>query len=154
MSLDTARAAIVAQLNAIPDIGRVHDRERYVADMVGLKALYVADIGGQQQLRGWYVRRVATPQTSRALGRYERTYAWHIRGFMALSDAEASELAFDALIEAICARFRADETLGGAVASTVIEGEAGIQVKESGPVLFAGVLCHAATLTLATRVYL
>jgi hypothetical protein len=33
------------------------------------------------------------------------------------------------------------------------EGDAGVQVPESGPVMFAGVLCHAARLTLATRHY-
>lgn len=151
MSLEAVRAAIVARLRAVPGVGVVHDHERYVADQEGLAALYVSGA----QLLGWYVRRLRSLETSPALGRYVETTAWRIQGFMGLADADsgASELAFDALIESIREAFRTDETLGGMVASTVTDDAAGIQVEQSGPVMFCGHLCHGATLSLTTTTY-
>lgn len=71
---------------------------------------------------------------------------WQIVGFMGLSDAEASEIIFNAKIDAIRRAFRtrtlksADET--GYVQVSVIQ-----------PVMFCGILCHTAELTLQTVSY-
>jgi hypothetical protein len=152
--VSAARAAIVAKLATVADIGRVNNYERYSADFEGLKAHYVAQIDGAEQLRGWYVRRTGRKQQSPALGRYVITESWLIKGFMALADEAESELVFDDLCEVVIETFRTDETLGDAVASTVMDdGTAGLQM-DSGPVMFAGVLCHSASLTLSTRRYL
>jgi hypothetical protein len=77
---------------------------------------------------------------------------WRISGFLSLDDANQSEIVFDNLVEAVCDAFRADETLGGLIAGTVMDNPnvAGIQVEDSGPVMFAGVLCHSARLVLYT----
>lgn len=147
--LASTRAAIVAKLAAL-DIGVVHDHEPYAASLPALQALYQdADSG---RLNGWHVRRVATREVATAIGRSVETVVWRIRGYYALAEAEGSELAFDDQIEAIRDAFRDDPTLGGAVHDTA-EGErgpTGIQVEDAGPVMFAGVLCHAATLSLTT----
>lgn len=152
-TLDQIRAAIAGKLSAVPNVGRVHDYERYAAQGGEMKALYVATIAGAPQLRGWFVRRVRTREDSDDLGRYVVTHGWQIRGYLALDDAAASEKTFDALVEAIRDAFREDENLGGLVSSTVVEDAAGAQVEDSAPVLFAGVLCHSARLRLATRHY-
>lgn len=149
MSLETVRAAIVATLEGL-NIGPVHRYERYAATHSGLLALYTAD----GVLGGWYVRRVRTVETSPALGRYVEQIEWEIRGYMGLQDAAGTELLFDGEIEDIRDAFRADETLGGAVATTVSEAGAGIQVEDSGPVLSAGVLAHACRLRLITITYI
>lgn len=153
MSQHTAatRAAIVAALEAIPDIGAVHDRERYANQHGSLRALYVVQTDTGEQLRGWYVRRLAfRVERNGNAGRRVFT-TWQIRGFMALQDEAASELAFDDLIDSVRRAFEADPTLGGAVQSTLYEREIGAQLSASGPVMFAGVLCHAADLTLTTE---
>lgn len=152
-TVEQIRDAHVAKIAAIPDIGKVHGHERYAAQQADMKALYVATIAGRDQLRGWFVRRVRTGETSDALGRYVVTHTWDIRGYLALEDGAASEKAFDALIEAIRDAYRSDENLGGLVSSTVVDEGAGVQVEESAPVLFAGVLCHSARLKLYTRHY-
>ncbi len=151
MSLEAIRAAIVAVLQRVPDIGRVHDFERYAANLNDLKAIYVATIDGQEQLRGWFVRRLTTTEITPALGIYDDTHAWEIRGYMALADGAQSEKIFDGLIEAIRAAFRQDENLGGVVDTTITPQGEGLALVESGPVLFAGVLCHAARLRLMTK---
>lgn len=152
-TLEQIRDACVAKIAAIADIGKVHSYERYAAQQADMKSLYVATISGRDQLRGWFVRRTGTNETSDALGRYVVTHTWQIRGYMALEDGAASEKAFDALIEAIRDAFRSDENLGGLISSTVVEEGAGVQVEESAPVLFAGVLCHSARLKFYTRHY-
>jgi hypothetical protein len=86
------------------------------------------------------------------LGSYNVLNRWRISGFMSLEDSSASEIVFDNLVEAVCDAFRSDETLGGLIAGTVMDSPnvAGIQVEDSGPVMFAGVLCHSARLVLYT----
>lgn len=149
MSLEAARAAIVATLEGL-SIGPVHSYERYAATNTGLLALYSTE----GVLGGWYVRRVRTSESSPSLGRHVERIEWEIRGFLGLQDAAATELQFDAQIEAIRDAFRADETLGGAVAATVSDDTAGIQVEDSGPVMFAGALAHACRLRLITITYI
>lgn len=148
VALADIRAAIAATLRAVPNIGVVHDHEPYLKTEAKLRELYVE--GGL--LLGWHFRRVATREVSPAIGRAIERHAWQIRGFMAFNDAGTSEVAFDDLIEAIRDAFRADETLGGA-ASTIDDEAAGIQVEDSGPVMFCGVLCHSARLALTTTNY-
>jgi len=149
-ALTDLRAAIVAKLQGIAGIGVVHDRERYATAMDALKALYVPP--GENQLRGWFVRRGAIQEVSAGGSRRVQTIAWRIQGVMALKDEDSSEIAFDNLIETITDTFRADPTLGGLVLTPKPEDEdAGVQVVDSGPVMFANVLCHAARLALTTR---
>lgn len=148
--LQDLRAAIVAKLTGIAGIGVVHDRERYAHAMDALKALYVP--AGEQQLRGWFVRRLGIRETGAVANRSIQTITWRIQGVMALDDAARSEIAFDNLIETIGDTFRADPTLGGLARTPKPEDDdAGVQVVDSGPVMFAGVLCHAARLALTTR---
>jgi len=146
-TIASVRTAIMGKLNAVAGIGATHDYERYAASMAGMKALYLS--GGQ--IKGWNLRRVATEETSPAVGRYVVTHRWRIAGYMALDDSAATEKAFDDLIEAARDAFRADDTLGGVVATCIIDSVAGAQVQDSGPVMFGNVLCHGARLALATR---
>lgn len=148
--LETIRAAIVAKLNAVPDIGRVHGYERYSNNVKDLRQLYVASIAGADQLRGWFVSRRSSPRQKSGAGPAMVGNRWEIVGYMAIDDAAATEHAMDALVEAACAAFWADQNLGGAVINCNDGEHAGLQVQEVAPVLFAGVLCHRAKLTLTT----
>ena len=144
------RNQIVADLNTIAAIGNVHAYERYSTRQSDLQNLYLYN----GQLRGWYVRRVRRIERSPDLGRYTVDQPWRIRGFMALDDANQSELVFDDLVDAVVDTFRADDTLNSLIDSCIIENQAGAQVEDAGPVMFAGVLCHSARLLLTTRHYI
>lgn len=152
-TLAQIRAAIKAKVEGVPKIGRVHDYQRYDANATGLQGLYRTTIDGREQLRGWFVTRTATAEDGPQVGRRVITHTWRLRGYMSLADGSASEKTFDDLVEALREAFRADETLGGTVASTALEDGAGLQLDEQVPVMFAGVLCHMAALTLRTRHY-
>lgn len=154
-TLTEIRSAIVAKIQTVPDVGIVHDYERYLKDLAKLRELFETPGPGGGILRGWLVRRVGTREVSTSIGRNHVINRWQIRGYMALSDKEASEKAFDLIIEQIRDAFRADENLGGVIDSIVMtDGVAGIQVDDSGPVMFGSVLCHGARLSLNTSHYL
>lgn len=153
-AVETVRAALLGLLEGVPAIGRVHGYERYAASLDQLRALYVATIDGAQQLRGWYLRRTGQRERRIAHGCNAAEIDWEIRGFMALADAAVSELVFDGLLDAIAGALRADDTLAGAVFSIYSADGDGPQIVDSGPVMFAGVLCHSAKLRVTTSVML
>lgn len=160
-TLDEIRAKIAEMMFAAAPAIAVHDYERYSKNMSDLAAMYKSEDpldAAAARLNGWHVRRLTTAEISPSVaGPKVVTHAWEMRGFMAIDDADASEKVFDNQIETIRDVFRDDETLGGLVSTTVVEQGsdtvAGVQVVESVPVLFAGVLSHSAKLRLFTRHY-
>ncbi len=147
---DSVRTAIVAQLQTVTGIGRVHAYQRYAANNKALADCYVQD----GQLRGWFVRRLSVQEKTGTRNRNVEISRWLLRGYLAVSDEQQSELEFDGVIDGIRAAFRAEQPLAGAAVwtrATDANGQAGIALTESAPVLFAGVLCHAASCSLFTR---
>lgn len=146
------RDKIAAMMNSVDGVGKVHTYQRYTRQNSGLVDLYKDAASGR--LLGWNVSKTATREAYIDIGRWVLDHDWKIRGFMALDDADATEETFDTLIESIRDVFRADPTMGDLIFNTVIEeknNQAGMQVEEAGPVLFAGVLCHSARIGLTTR---
>lgn len=158
MTVAAIRAAIKTIMLTVPDIGVVHEYERYTKDLTGVKALYV--YAPLNQLRGWFIRRASVKEFGRLHNRSVQACRWQIRGFMALEDSAASELQMEELIEALRDVFRVDDQLLGTVAQCSVpgtngnSGECAIQVEDFGPVMFAGVLCHGVRLGLNTYNYL
>lgn len=150
------RAAIAEKIFSVAPAIAVHDYERYTKNMSDLKALYLSTDplnADAARLNGYHVRKVSTRRVFVDTGRWSIWHRWRIRGLMALDDADATEKIFDEQIETIADAFRADDTLGGLIAGTVDpeSGEAGLQVLESKPVMFADVLSHWAELGLTTQ---
>lgn len=146
MSTTAIRDQIVAKLTTVAGIGLVHRFQRYATKQSDFKALY--ESGGK--VLGWFVRRVSVTEREDVSSYNREVTRWRIEGVMSLDDAAETEIAFDNLIDAARDAFRADETLGGVVETTVVDGQAGLQLEDSGPAMFAGVLCHHARLSLAT----
>jgi hypothetical protein len=156
-TLAQIRTALHARIAAVPDVGIVHDRERYAKNEAHFRNLYLyTPTGGQPQIRGWWIRRQATLEKAIDIGPFGlQQHTWLVRGFMAFDDATASEIVFDELIEAIRDAIRADVTLGGVCSAGPLaaDGEDGMQVDDVGPVMFAGALCHSVMLTFKTWSY-
>lgn len=155
-TLQAHRAAIVAALSSVPEIGIVHDRERYASDNAKFAALYLyTPTGGKQHIRGWWLRRSSTAEHSPNVARTVNVHTWTVRGYMAFADADVTELVLDDLVEQFRAVVRADPTFGGACQPGPLDADAdGVQVTDAGPVNFAGVLCHSVVLQLKTWSYL
>ena len=148
MSLDDIRGAIVARLAGIQGIGIVHPFQCHAVAQSDFRRFYETD----GKVLGWFVHRVSTAEREDTNTWNKVTHRWRIEGVMSLDDEAESEVAFDRLIEAVRDAFRHDETLGGVVETTMSDGRAGPQLDDSGPAMFAGVLCHHARLTLSTVV--
>lgn len=149
-ALADIKAAIKTRMETITGVGTINTFERYDNNLNGLAQHY----GSGGTLKGWHIRRVTTQVRELRAGtpsRKEVLHNFQIRGFMAIKDAAESEAAFDLIVEAMRPAFFADETLGGTVNTISFPDQAGIQLRDSGPVMFAGVLCHAARLDLRTR---
>lgn len=147
MTIGTIRAAIVAKISGVAGAGTVQAWERYANDLAALKGFYTQ--GGR--IHGWLVTRTSTREMPDTSGSRRAVHRWSIRGYRSLVDAEASELEFSDLVERVRAAFRWDETLGDVVETTIVGDTAGLQLDDFGPVMFGGLLCHGARLSLETQ---
>lgn len=150
----THRVALTALFGAVPDVGVVHGYEPYAKTQSEFQAAYIWTAPDTtRQLRGWHLRRTATRERALGVGRTLNTHTWRLTGYMALDDNGATEPVFDELVEALRRAYRLDPVLGGASLLGPADG-AGIDVTDSKPVVFCGVLCHSATLQFTTHAYL
>ena len=145
------RAALATLLSGVDGAGLVHLEEPYAKTQAAFQALYqwANPATGEKQVRGWFLHRLRTQEQELGVGRVMNVHTWRVRGFMALLPP-ASGQAFDELIESMRDAFRADPTLGGVAQPGPVGQPSGVQVVESGPVVFSGVLCHSAQLELKT----
>ena len=149
----------------------VHRYERYAAREGDLRAHYLSPATGVEKkapgiLIGWHVRRVSTVELE-GDSQYTRTaHRWRALAIMALNDPvpgkpeaaefEPSEIVFDRMLECVRAKFREDDALIDPdddellAETTRYEGRQGFQIDDSGPVMFAGVLCHMARCSIVT----
>ncbi len=145
-------AAIKAKLEGVSGIGKVHDYERFATREKDFADLY-KDVA-TSRIKGWNIVRTSASRRDLSIGELRVIETWRITGFMSLDDADATGKLFDALIEDIVTAFHADRTLGNTVDDIKNGddefGEAGIQIDAVEPVMFAGVLCHRASLRLIT----
>ena len=140
MALADIRARIVANLQSVDGIGPVYGYERMPRDWKRFLDLFKT---GHGKINGWMATRRKTPAQWAGFPTVERNHLWVMRGVYGLNDEEASELAFQAQIEAIQAVFENDGELGG----TVLRSEP-VQVATVEHRMFANVLCHWAELHL------
>jgi hypothetical protein len=149
---------IVAQLNTVPNIGAVHSYQRYADREKQLADLYQHN----GRLHGWFARRVSVVERQLASGCNTEQSIWLIQGYLAMNDATASELEFDALLDGIRETFKTDgfdpwrvmangEEINLMYTEQPLKEQMGFAVLDSQPVLFAGVLCHSARCQLITN---
>jgi hypothetical protein len=152
-TLAQIRAAIKATLQGVAGVGQVHEYERYATREKEMRELFLD--AGSGRLLGWVFYRERTSEQELDIGEVRRLHTWRLYGFMGLDDASQTGLLFDDLVELVAGAFRADPTLGGLVLATKdlnqSRGAMGLQVERIEPVMFGGVLCHRATLSLLTE---
>ena len=141
MSEGLIRAAIKSALEGVGGIGTVHDYERWATEWGDFLSLYKTS---GNVINGWTITRQRTTEEQATTSHTERTHHFLIRGIYGLRDADATEITFQSLIEAICAAFRALYRIDG----TAMDNEP-IQVELVENRMFGTVLCHYCELTLA-----
>jgi len=147
--LEQIRSKIVEMLRAIPDIGIVHERERYFSDLDKIRAAYTwqpTTAGSPKQVRGWFLRRVKMNPEHLGNFKYDLENTWEITGYVGWNEELNSEIVFDGLIEEIFQTFKKPIPLN-LLGLTAF----GIELVDSSTVNFTGVVCHRATLQLVTK---
>ena len=153
--LDQIRTKIVEMLRAIPEIGIVHERERYFSDLDKIRATFIwqpPTAGSPKQVRGWFLRRVKMNPEHLGNYKYDLENTWEITGYMSWNEELNSEIVFDGLIEQISQVFQKPIALNQ-VQNATKQGVVahGIELVDSSTVTFTGVVCHRATLQLVTK---
>lgn len=140
MSEAAIRQKIHDIVAAVPNCGVVHKYERWAVDWSKFLALFQDP--ATKQILGWEITRVAAPAEKIDVIEEVTNHQYVIQGYMGLSDALATEITFQALIEAIKAAFKGNHTLGGICMDA---GPVSLEICE--PRSFGSVLCHYAKLT-------
>lgn len=146
MSEALVRQHIYTTLAAVTGIGKVYDYGRWAADWQTFINLFKTTVSAKDQIRGFEISRKAAPAVYDSNGEETTVHRYLIRGYMSVSDADASEKTFTALIEAVRAAFRFDFTLGGLCEDS---GPLSLDVQDER--MFGGVLCHYCELSLPAR---
>jgi len=147
--LEQIRAKIVEMLRAIPDIGIVHERERYFSDLDKIRATFTwqpTTAGSPKQVRGWFLRRVKMNPEHLGNFKYDLENTWEITGYVGWNEELNSEIILDGLIEEIFQTFKKPMQLN-LLGLTAF----GIELIDSSTVNFTGMVCHRATLQLVTK---
>ncbi len=146
MSESAIRAEIFSILSGVTDIGKVYDYDRWSADWGVFITLFKATISGKDQIRGCEITRRAAPGEYDSNAEELVSHQYVIKMYMSLSDADATEKTFNALIEAVKTAFRFNFELNG-----VCESAGPVSADIIEPRFFGSVLCHYAELSLPVR---
>ena len=142
---DPVRGKIKEVMEEVPGVGVVNGYERYSKRKHELLKHYQAD----GRVKGWFIRRAR--KIIRRDGS-DKTVAihWQIHGFWSLEDEDGTEEKLAELVDDLIETFATKPDLDGVVTEINDGNQYGLAQDESGPVMFAGVLCNSVRLSLVT----
>ena len=142
MSEALIRQQIYAILAAVPNVGVVHDYERWTADWAKFLELFKDPAGGR--ILGWEITRVSYSSIKLSKIQEQVTHEFKIQGYMGMKDADRTDVLFNAIIDgAIAPAFRGNHDLNGACSET-----GALRAETIDNRSFGSVLCHYADLRL------
>jgi hypothetical protein len=135
------RSAIVTRLEAVSNIGLVHNRGRFASQWDAFFGFFKSTIGGTAQIRGWQVRREsARVLEERPFGDVRREHLFILEGIQGLKDGSDTAGTFQALCDTVMATFDDESTMG--VTGVIRTGPCSLRSFED--VQFGSVLVHLA----------
>jgi hypothetical protein len=138
------RSALVTIMEAITDVGQVHNRPRYNADMSRFLEHFKSTVDGVPQIRGWMLLREAAPLARErdVFGEVARLQGFVWVGVQSLIDGSDSYGAFQALCDTVMAAFDDETTLG--VSGVVVDAVGPCALRSFEEQQLGSVLCHVA----------
>ena len=145
------RDSIVAIMQGIPDIGMVHGKVRYAADMTRYLDLFKVTLGGTPQIRGWTVTRESmdVSPSSFTSASNEEIYNMIIRGMVGLSDALDTEATLQDLADEVVHTLNTHTDMG---ISTVVDYSPAAHIRLFEVRQFGSVLCHYCEIEFSVEV--
>ncbi|MCX5908470.1 MAG: hypothetical protein NTY64_15120, partial [Deltaproteobacteria bacterium] len=138
MSDAAFRAAIKTLFEEIPGVGKVHAYERFAKEPSKFLEFFK---NSDSKIYGWEITRSAVSASEWITKKCKLTHLYVIKGYYGLRDAQASDGAFGAIIDAILLKFISKKVTGSSLHKLPIVPT--IHVRE-----FASVLCHYAEIHL------
>jgi len=133
MALYDIISAMKTKMEGIPDIGVVHDYERWSISWAEFLAFYQYG----SVIRGWTLSRRRTTESLETSASNLRHHEIICKGIMSLDDSSASEKTFQNFIESLCETFRPEDWL---TTNAYIAAPPEVSVVEVRMV--GNVLCH------------
>lgn len=153
MALKDLKARLKTVLEGVSGVKNVHDHAVYAKDAEQEKALLIGDAG---RLHCWTVSRESAAQPDQVINEslQAKTTQILVQGFYAVAEADKSEEAFEALVDAVIQALNNDRkpaNAGGTkLAATVADAAAPAlrlqDFRQFGP---SGTLCHHCEIVLA-----
>ena len=144
-------ADIKAKLEEIAGIGRVYDYERQVVDLGKFIGLFQDNAG---KICGWEITRAQVTEKW-LTSVYEAQNRMVVRGYMGLQDAVKSSVAFQTLVNAVRAKFRAAQPANPNQGFIYQDGDSPdhspVQVPVIGDRMYGAVLCHYVEIHIAVK---
>lgn len=134
MAYANVRARIKAILLGVEGVEIVHEYDRFIANWEKFLELF-KDSG--DRINGWMISRRRLDTARHRSQVEERGHDMRLRGVYGLSDAAASELVFQDLVDRVMDALNGDKTLGKTVQES---GPARAEIIENR--MFGKVLCH------------
>lgn len=144
MSEQAIRAKIAERILTVTGVEKVYDYPVAVTDWEQFIAQFKDSTG---KICGFEVMRESAQDKYDDTQEAARTHNMLVRGYMGLSNSTASHNAFQALLDAVCDKFRFDHYLSGVAGQ--ITNITPMQIRRSDERIFGSVLCHYAELTIA-----
>lgn len=141
------RETIKETVEAITNVGVVHDYERWSSEWSAFLDLFRTTVGNSKVIRGWTITCESFPQSWENHDKnIRREYTYKLRGYFGLDDSAASEKEAMVIVEDVVEAF--DDDLNQTGQWTNVNA-ADLTVFE--PRVFGDVLCHYAEVTVGVR---
>lgn len=153
MAYADLRDPLVALVEGVQDVGKVHGRERWSDTWPGFLKHFKTSVDDKDRIRGWMVsrvRKVQVPGGADRQGAVDYNNEFLIRGILGFNDADNSDADMQTLVDAIIAVLNADKNLSGATnVQKNMSGPASCRIIE--PRMFGSVMCHYAEIIYDVR---
>lgn len=138
---------IQTRLGGVTNVGTIHQYRRWTRNEDEFRTRFKD--GENSRLAGWEITRIGVADNQDSNVTNTVVHLFQLRGYLALSDTEESELTFQQIIDDIGAQFRPQDSL-----SDTCELTRPVQVIRIDHLMFGGVLCHYAELNIEVQVHL
>ena len=145
------RTALATLLETVPNIGQVHDRERFVVAPSEFLNMFKTTIDGTQQIRAWLILRESTrPSDYLVFGEMSQRHTFVLRGILGFQDSADTYGTLQALTDTIIALLDNQTTLS--VSGTIVRGIGPCSLRSFEVGQFGSVLAHVAEIEVPIEV--